>query len=113
MKCSRLILSCCPRSQGWQYVTVRSEFAYYLLRTLNSTAPAYRTSVQFLKRIVPMYRICNITKKTHRTSVLYFLEKIEEYHAVPAYRTAILARNLTNKQAMKKEKKKQPEFWLW
>ena len=34
--------------------TLGSEFAYYVLRTLNRTVPAYRTSsVQFLKRNVP------------------------------------------------------------
>ena len=48
--------------------TVRSEFAYYLPRTLNSTVPAYHTSVQFLKRIVPTYRTRTITKKAYRTS---------------------------------------------
>ena len=46
-------LSC---SQGWQYGTVRSEFAYYEPRTFNCSVPAYRTSVQFLKRTVPTYR---------------------------------------------------------
>ena len=40
--------------QGWQYGTVRSEFAYYVPRTLNRTVPAYRTSLQFLKRTVPV-----------------------------------------------------------
>ena len=40
--------------QGWHYGTVRSEFAYYVPRTLNHTVPAYRTSVQFLKRTVPV-----------------------------------------------------------
>ena len=40
--------------QGWQYGTVRSEFAYYVPRTLNPTVPAYRTSFQFLKRTVPV-----------------------------------------------------------
>ena len=38
--------------QGWQYGAVRSEFAYYVPRTLNRTIPAYRTSAQFLKRTV-------------------------------------------------------------
>ena len=32
----------------WQYGMVRSDFAYYVPRTLNRTSPAYRTSVQFL-----------------------------------------------------------------
>ena len=40
-------------TQGWQYGTVRSEFAYYVPCTLNRTVPAYRTSVQFSKRTVP------------------------------------------------------------
>ena len=39
--------------QGCQYGTVRSEFAHYVPRTFNRTVPAYRTSVQFLKRTVP------------------------------------------------------------
>ena len=56
-----------PVSQGWQYGTVRSEFAYYVLRSLNHTVPAYRTSVQFLKRTVPEYRTRTITKKAYRT----------------------------------------------
>ena len=34
--------------------TVRSEFAHYVPRSLNRTVPAYRTSVQFLKRTVPV-----------------------------------------------------------
>ena len=34
--------------------TVRSEFACYVPRTLNRTVAAYRTSVQFLKRTVPV-----------------------------------------------------------
>ena len=42
--------------QGRQYGTVRSEFAYYVPCTLNRTMPAYRASVQFLKRTVPAYR---------------------------------------------------------
>ena len=41
-------------NQGWQYGTVRSEFAYYVPLTLKRTVPAYRTSVQFLKRTVPV-----------------------------------------------------------
>ena len=57
--------------QGWQYGTVRSEFAYYVPRTLNRTVPAYRTSVQFLKRTVPTYRTRTIPKKAYRTSVPY------------------------------------------
>ena len=39
--------------QGWQYGTVRLEFAYYVPTTLNCTVPTYRTSVQFLKRTAP------------------------------------------------------------
>ena len=65
-----------------QYGTVRSEFAYYVPRTLHRTVPAYRTSVQFLKRTVPTYRTCTITKKAYRTSVPYFLAKIEAYRTV-------------------------------
>ena len=42
--------------QGWQYGTVRSEFAYYVPGTFNRTVPAYRTSVQSLKRTVPTFR---------------------------------------------------------
>ena len=42
--------------QGWQYGTVRSEFAYYVPRTLNRTVPAYHTSVKFLKRTISWYR---------------------------------------------------------
>ena len=77
--------------QGWQYGTVRSEFAYYVPCTLNRTVPSCRTSVQFLKRTVPKYRTRNITKKAYRTSVPYFLAKIEAYRTVTTYRTAILA----------------------
>ena len=54
--------------QGWQYGMVRLEFAYYVPRTLNRTVTAYRTSVQFLKRTVPTYRIRTITKKAYRPS---------------------------------------------
>ena len=75
--------------QGWQYGTVRSEFAYYVPRTLNRTIPAYRTSVQFLKRTVPTYRTRTILKKTYRTSVPYFLAKIEAYRTVLGYRTVL------------------------
>ena len=42
------------RQQGWQYGTVRSEFAYYVPRTFNRTVPPHRSSVQFLKRTVPV-----------------------------------------------------------
>ena len=78
-------------NQGWQYGTVRSEFAYYVPRTLNRTVPAYRISVQFWKRTVPTYRTRTITKNAYRTSVPYFLAKIESYRTVPTYHTAILA----------------------
>ena len=71
--------------------TVRSEFAYYVPRTLYRTVPAYRTSVQFLKRSVPTYR--TRTEKEYCTSVPYFLAKIEAYRTVLTYRTAILAFN--------------------
>ena len=82
-----------PYWQGWQYGTVRSELAYYVPRFLNRTVLVYRTSVQFLKRTVPTYRTPTITKKAYRTSVPYFLAKIEAYRTVPTYRTAILAFN--------------------
>ena len=49
-------------------VRIRSEFAYYVPRTLNRTVPTYRTSVQFLKPTVPTYRTRIITKKAYRTS---------------------------------------------
>ena len=78
---------CC--NQGWQYGTVRSEFAYYVPRTLNRTVPAYRTSFQVLKRTVPTYRTRTITKKAYRTSVLCFLAKIVAYRTVPTYRTVL------------------------
>ena len=52
--------------QGWQYGTVRSEFAYYVPRTLNRTVLTSRT----------------ITKKAYRTSVPYFLAKIEAYRTI-------------------------------
>ena len=80
-----------PCYQGWPYGTVRSEFACYVPSTLNRTAPAYRTLVQFLKRTVPTYRTRTITKNAYRTSVPYFLAKIEAYHTVLTYRTAIRA----------------------
>ena len=34
-------------------VRSETEFEYYVPRTVNRTVPAYRTSVQFLKRTVP------------------------------------------------------------
>ena len=58
--------------QGWQYGTVRSEFAHYVPRTFNRTVPAYRTSVQFFRRTVPTYRTRTIQKR----------------RTVPAYRTS-------------------------
>ena len=66
-----------------RYGTVRSEFAYYVPRTLNRTVPAYRTSIQFLKRTVSTYSTRTITKKAYRTSVPYFLAKIEYLPTVP------------------------------
>ena len=54
--------------------TVRSEFAYYVPRSLNPTVPEYRTSVQLLKRSVRTYRIRTITKKAYRVP---FLLKIQ------------------------------------
>ena len=70
------------KQQGWQYGTVRSEFAFYVPRILNRTVPAYRTSVQFLKRTAPTYRTRTNRKKAYRTSVPYFLAKIEAYRNV-------------------------------
>ena len=61
--------------QGWQYGTVRAEFAYYVPRTLNRTVLTSRTRT--------------ITKKAYRTSVPYFLAKIEAYRTVPTYRTVL------------------------
>ena len=55
--------------QGWQYGTVRLEFAYYVPRTLNRTVPAYRTSVQFLKHTVPTY--CTVPFQKRRTVPAY------------------------------------------
>ena len=66
---------------------VRSELAYYVPRSLNRIVPAYHTSVQFLKRTVPAYRTRTITKKAYRSSVPYFLAKIEAYRTVLTYRT--------------------------
>ena len=77
--------------------TVRLEFAYYVPRTLNRTVPAYRISVQFLKRIVPTYRTRTITKKAYRTSVPYLLAKIEAYRTVLTYRTALPSLLLTTR----------------
>ena len=57
-----------PDKQGSQYGTVRSEFAYYVPRTLNRTVPAYRTSVQCLKRTVPVPLQKRRTVPAHRTS---------------------------------------------
>ena len=54
--------------QEWQYGTVRSEIAYYVPRTLNHTVPAYRTSVQFLKRTVPVPLQKRRTATAYRTS---------------------------------------------
>ena len=58
-------------NQGWQYGTVRSEFAYYVPRTLNRTVLTCRTRT--------------ITKKAYRTSVPYFLAKIEAYRTYVPY----------------------------
>ena len=81
--------------QEWQYGTVRPEFAYYVPRILNRTVPAYRTSVQFLKRTVPTYRNRTITNKAYRTSVPYFLAKIEAYRTVLTYRIVLPSLLLT------------------
>ena len=75
--------------QGWQYGTVRLEFAYYVPHTFNRTVPAYFTSVQFLKGTIPTYRTGNITKNAYRTSVTYFSAKIEAYRTVSMYRTVL------------------------
>ena len=56
---------------------VHSEFAYYVPRTFNRTVPAYRTSIQFLKRTIPSHR--TRTKNAYRTSVPYFVAKTEAY----------------------------------
>ena len=74
-----------PHRQGWQYGTVRSEFAYYVPRTFNCTVPAYRTSAQFLKRTVP----------TYRTSVPYYQQKLRLI--VPTYRTVLPSLLLTTR----------------
>ena len=77
---------------------VRSEFAYYVPRTFNRTVPAYRTSVQFLKRTVPTYHTRTITKKAYRTTVItYFLAKIEAYHTVLTYPTVLPSLLLTTR----------------
>ena len=44
-----------------------------------------------MRRTVPTYRTRSITKKAYRTSVPYFLAKIEGYRTYVPYRTAILA----------------------
>ena len=51
---------------------VRTKFAYYVPRIFNRTVPAYRTSVQFLKRTVQ--RTVPVPLQKRRT--------------VPAYRTS-------------------------
>ena len=68
---------------------VRSEFAYYVPRTLNRTVLAYRTSVQVLKRTVPTYRTSTIAKKAYRTCVLFFLAKIEAYRTELTHSTVL------------------------
>ena len=83
--------------------TVRSEFAYYVPRTLNRTIPAYRTSVQFLERTVPTYPARINTKKAYRTSVPYFLAKIEAYRTILTYRTVLPSLLLTTHNFS----------WLW
>ena len=44
--------------QGQQYRKVRSEFAYYVPRTLNCTVPAYRTSVQYFEAYRTLVPYC-------------------------------------------------------
>ena len=64
---------CTPLSvalQGWQYGTVRSEFAYFIPHTLNGTVPAYRTLVQFLKRRLPYLRTVPVPLQKRRTVLL-------------------------------------------
>ena len=71
--------------QGWQYGTVRSEFAYYVPRTLNRTVPAYRTSVQFLKRTVPTHLPVPFQKR--RTLPAYRTSEQKLKRNVPYQRT--------------------------
>ena len=66
-----IIMYFCGHEQRWQYGTVRSEFAYYVPWTLNRTVPAYRTSVQFLKRTIPYQRIMPVPLKKKRTVPAY------------------------------------------
>ena len=86
-----VLLNCCHSIVGSSKdgSEVRSEFGYYVPRTLNCTVPAYRTSIQFLKRTVPTYRTRSIIKKkkAQRTSVLYFSAKIEAHRTVLTYHT--------------------------
>ena len=72
---------------------VRSKVACYVPSPFNRTVPAYRTSVQFLKRTAPTYRTRTITRKAYRNSVPYFLAEIEAYRTALTYRTAILTFN--------------------
>ena len=72
---------CCAHNQGWQYGTVRSEFAYYVPRTLNRTVPAYRTSVQFLKRTVPFQK--RRTVPAYRTSEQKLKRNVPYQRTVP------------------------------
>ena len=74
---------------------MRSEFAYNVPRTLNRTAPAYRRSVKFLKRAVPLYRTRIPLRKRHtipayRTSYQKMRRTVPYLRIIP-YRTAILA----------------------
>ena len=69
---------------------VRLEFAYYVPRTLNRTVPAYRTSVQFLKRTVPTVRTVPVPLQKRRT-VLFRKNLGVPYCTYVPYRTAILA----------------------
>ena len=76
-------------------VRVRSEFVYYVPRTLNRTAPAYRRSVKFLKHTVPLYRTRIPLQKRHtipayRTSYQKMRRTVPYLRIIP-YRTAILA----------------------
>ena len=76
--------------QGWQYATVRSEFAYYVPRTFNRTVPAYNFNRTF-SSIFEAYRTRTKTKKAYHTNVPFFLAKIDAYRTYVTCRTGILA----------------------
>ena len=70
-----LFNSCDDFCQGWQYGTVRSEFEYGVPCTFNRTVSAYRTSVQFLKRALPVNRTLLGTFFTYRILQSVWLNK--------------------------------------